>query len=257
MAGTSLADEIASQLERRLMDAVWTPSQKLPSERELSDEFGVSRPIIREALKTLRHWGLVEIHPGRGAFAARSAAESSMRAVEYSIRGEKLSFFSLLEGRLFLESRIAELAAERRTDDDLARLQCEIEQMRTCWRDDIPAFERADLAFHLALASATSNRLYRIWLQPIIKLLEQTRQGVLTLGEVRKRAIRWHQEILAGVRGRDPDRARAAMHRHLRDFATDTAAAMKLGILPPGDLGDLARLFADCAMEDRAVKHPQ
>ena len=237
MPGQSLAEGIAAQLEARIADGEWEPGQKLPSERELCDAFGASRPIIRQALQTLRHRGVADIQPNRGAFVAAKRLDSAVRAIEYSLRGQKLSFNSLLEGRVFLETRIAELAAINRTETDLTTLGSHLEGMEKSRVSDIPGFEAADLAFHLSLASASQNSLFLIWLQPITTLLRQTRLGIGALGRVRQKALASHRRILKEVAEQSPDSAREAMYLHLQDFAADTKRAIKLGILPPETTG--------------------
>jgi GntR family transcriptional repressor for pyruvate dehydrogenase complex len=232
VARQSTVEIMEGHLESQLALAASHPSRKLPSERELCDMFGVSRTVVREALRSFQHRGLLEVHPGRGMFAVQDVNAPVVRAVEHSLRHQQVSLDAILEGRLLLETHIAEIAAERRTTVQLDLMRRDLSEMKRNFYT-IPEFQKADRRFHLALADATHNRLYSIWLQPIIAFLESRSRGVEALGEVRERILSAHAEIFEGVKAKDAPRARTAMTRHLLDFDEYTKMAIRAGMLPP------------------------
>lgn len=233
MPSRSLVDKILPQLEDILLASSRTPN-KPHSERSLSERLGVSRPIIREALRSLRQRGLVEIVPGKGIFPSQNIHQPTVMAMQDYLRRKEVGFPALLDGRLFLETRTAALAAENRTKTDIAALAATVYRMEQAL-NDASEFEQADLDFHLQLAASTGNELYLIWLQPIIGMLEERRNRVVTLGEVRSRALESHRHIFEAVKASDADMARTEMEKHLHAFDMDTKLAIRLGLLPPDE----------------------
>lgn len=229
---SSLVDKIVPQLEALLIEAA--EHDRRLSERTLCEQLGVSRPIIREALSSLRRRGLVEIIPGKGIFPAKNIRQPTVLAMQDYLRRTAVGIHDLAEGRLFLETHIAETAALRRTDADVKTLRDAVGRMESGLQD-VARFEQGDLDFHLALAAATHNELYLIWLQPIIGMLEGRRNRVVTLGEVRVRVLRAHQKIFAAVQAGDAVAARREMEEHLHAFRADAQHAIKLGLLPPAE----------------------
>lgn len=232
MSLSGLVDRIMPQLEALLVEAAG--QNRRLSERSLSDQLGVSRPIIREALSSLRRRGLVEIIPGKGIFPVNNIHQPTVTAMQDYLRRSAVGTRELVEGRLFLETHIAERAATKRTEADIEAIGLALGRMETAMQD-IRAFEEADFEYHQALAVAAHNELYLIWLQPIIGMLEERRNRVVTLGEVRARAIEAHSRIFDAVKAGDAARARAAMADHLHTFDADAQHAIKLGLLPPDD----------------------
>jgi len=227
----TLVEQITPKIEELLIQSAASEGKML-SERALSELLQVSRPILREALRSLQQRGIIEIRPGKGIFPVENIDGPAVRALQDYMRRKDLGFPALLEGRLFLETHIAEVAAERRSDTDVTTLEGILGRMNAAL-SDAASFEQADLDFHLSLAAATGNVLYSIWLQPIIGMLEGRRNKVVALGEVRTRALAAHRAIFDAVRTQNASAARTAMQQHLQDFDTDTKRAIRLGLLPP------------------------
>ncbi len=220
-----LYEQIVAQIQDRIVQGELQSGDKLPSERELTEQFGVSRTAVREAVKVLHEKGLVEIRPGSGTFVA-SVADSTTGVVRDSLglmmetRLDK-GLLHLMQVRSILEPEIAAIAAAMVTEDDLPPMKRKVEIMDVAI-DDADTFIEADLAFHLALARATQNPLFPILIDPIIDLLrEQRRRMILN----RKNAVRgqiYHKQILAAMIKRDPDAARKAMTAHMEQVAADS-----------------------------------
>lgn len=233
MRDTNLAQLTAMRIEQETLSGL-AAGDRLLSERQLAESFNVSRPILREAIRALEGRGLITVRPGRGLFVSEDRASPNLRAFETSLRTQGLSFAALLEARLLIEPQFAERAALGAAPEESARLAQSVSRMKESF-NVIPAFDAADHQFHVELAAAAGNRLFPMWLEPIINLLSETHSGVIALGEVRHDIINAHEEILAAVLDRDGPRARAAMIRHLEAFAGHTRRAIELGILPPED----------------------
>ena len=142
----------------------WPSGEKLPSERELAQQFGVGRPLIREALRSLAEMGLIETIPARGTFVRAVDDPASHRQAGIAIRRRGVTAHELSEARLLLETSTARYAAERATDEDIARLETswsEWTRARAC------STSRDDLAFHLEVAAAAHNPVVEMMLESI------------------------------------------------------------------------------------------
>src|SRR3984893_19513098 len=144
-----LYQQIARQIAAAIAAGRYGPGDKLPSERELADDFGVSRPTIRDAMIALEFQGLVEARQGSGVYV-KAAPQSSEDASERDV-----SALELAEARRLFEGEACALAAAIITDEQVALLDGLVADMAR----DIAAegFERHELAFHLAIARATGN----------------------------------------------------------------------------------------------------
>jgi GntR family transcriptional repressor for pyruvate dehydrogenase complex len=223
-----LYEQIIEQIQSLVMEGALHPGDKLPSERELAEQFGVSRTAVREAVKGLRQKGLVEIQPGRGTFITNSTSEVMRDSLDLIVKvGLSNGVVNLNEVRTLLEPGIAALAAERVTEADLQTMEQAIEAMDAAMHD-ADAFAEADLEFHLALASATQNRLIPILLDPIVDLLREHRKRIFLVEGGPQRGQYHHRRILAAVGRRDPAAAREAMCDHLTQVLADSEAASKL-----------------------------
>ena len=202
----------AAEVQRRLYDAItggeFEVGSQLPSENELAATFGVSRPVIREALGGLRGIGMIESHTGRGSYVTRSQPDVGLHVMFGRHTVEEID-----EVRRELEVPGAEHAALRRTRADVKRLAGIVKQQQAC--SDVNAWVELDIAFHAALAEATRNTLH---VQLVRELRDfQFEQSV----EMAKRphraaqATEEHVAILAAVESGDPEAAAAAMTSHL------------------------------------------
>jgi len=148
-------DAMASTLAERVLSGELKAHDRLPSERQLAVEFGVSRPVVREALRSLVERRLVEVKPSRGAFVRGDTGPGRLQplGVEYLRRGTTAR--QLSEARLMLETEAAALATEHATADDLATLNAALERLEA----SANPLERVrnDLAFHAALVAASHN----------------------------------------------------------------------------------------------------
>jgi len=211
------------EITRRLLDYLLSgqlkPGQKIPSERQLAEALAVGRGALREAIKSLSLLGLLEQRVGDGTYLSRSSSDLLPQVIEWGLLLGEKRLDDLLEARYQLEVMLSGWAAQRRTDDQLARLRELVEQMRAAGDDDPDAYVRADIAFHLQLAACSGNTVLADVLTNIQSLLQAWASRVIhTAGETRT-SLAMHEPILAAVEKGDPEAAREAMTLHM-DRAT-------------------------------------
>lgn len=220
-----LYEQIVSQIEQRIEAGDLKVGDQLPSERELAEQFVVSRTAVREAVKALRQKGLVEIRPGRGTFITNGTTDTIRNSLGLlMIFGGKNGSMNLVEVREILEPEIAALAATRITEEYIAVMHEAVGVMDKAL-EDVDVFVEADLDFHLALAEATQNPFIPILMDSIIELLREQRKRIgLTNGGLQRGQIH-HKKILDSVTRRDPQVARQAMQDHLQQVREDSKAS--------------------------------
>lgn len=227
---SGLADTVAEHLLEDIVSGVYPPLSQLPPEPELAERAGVSRLTLREAIKDLRQRGVVEVQQGRGTFVTHPERWSQFDSAVLNARaateeGYELAH-ELTELRRVFERGVAEFAAVRRTEEDLARMAEAIEAMKEAWEvKDVDAFASADLDFHDALLRAARNTFALALFHSIHGALRAVRRRttLLNAGELSEHAIEYHTRILAACRRRSPRAAAALMDEHLRETETFTA----------------------------------
>jgi len=220
-----LYERIVDQIERQIMAGNLKVGDQLPAERELAEQFTVSRTAVREAVKALREKGLVEILPGRGTFITNGTQSVVRQSLSMLMKFESAEGYSnLVEVREILEPEIAALAATRVSGEDIAAMSEAVATMDTAL-ENAELFVEADLDFHLALAEATRNPIIPILMDSIIDLLREQRKltGLVSGGLARGQYH--HKKILASVVQRDPQAARQAMQNHLQQVREDSSTA--------------------------------
>lgn len=192
------------------------PGDKLPSERMLSDKFGVSRSNIREAIQKLEFYGILHSKPQSGTFVANIGVVAMNGMLEDILELEEPDFKSLVETRILLELKTVRLAANRRTEEDLVRLKTALEAYRDKTLKGEDAVQE-DLLFHLAIAKAsgnsTMNTLMLIITPEIITNFEKyhvCNENQSFLG------IQEHQDIYDAIRDQDPQLAKEKMKVHFK-----------------------------------------
>jgi GntR family transcriptional regulator, transcriptional repressor for pyruvate dehydrogenase complex len=216
----SLAEKVTRQIESMIIGNNLQFDDRLPPERELAHQFGVSRTVVRQAIHSLVAKGLLEARPGGGTVVRRPTAEAVAQSLHLFLRsGEAhLEYSKVHEIRRLLELEIAALAALRHTAADLARLEENLRQAAASVADPNPAiFARIDFAFHAALAAATQNALFELLIDSLAEIMIEVRISAFAVPDTPARALGMHQAILAQVRAGDAQGARQAMEAHLAE----------------------------------------
>jgi GntR family transcriptional repressor for pyruvate dehydrogenase complex len=220
-----LYEQIVRQVEESIHKGILKAGEQLPPERELAQQFRVSRTAVREAVKALTEKGLVEAYPGRGTFITESTPYSMRQSLDRMMKmGQPEGSAYLAEVREILEPEIASLAATRVDAEDLASMREQIAIMDNA-RKDPDAFIEADLDFHLALAEAAANPVILSLIDSIVGLLREQRMGIFHVEGGPERGQYHHKRIMEAVEHRDPLGARDAMKAHLRQVREDSRKA--------------------------------
>ena len=223
-----LYQQIVAQIETRILNGELRPGEKLPAERELAEQFEVSRTVIREAMKALTQSGLVVIQPGRGTFVTDSTSNVVRHSFDMLVRaGNETGVEDLLEVREILEPAIAALAAVRATDEDILAME-EAAQAMDLALDDPETFVEADLDFHLALAHGSHNTLIPVLIDTLVELLRENRKRAASVDGGLQRGQAYHKIILEAIEQQDAEAARDAMQAHLVQIKKELASALSV-----------------------------
>lgn len=210
MTDERLYQTIANKITKLIDDGKYPPGSRLPAERELAEQFGVSRVAIREAEIALQALGRIRIKTGSGAYVLDSDANRAQALPD-------VSAFELTEARALFESEAAALAAARIDDDTLEELDRLVAIMSsTSGKDE--AGEAADHDFHRTIARASGNTAITHVIETMWKLRDEVESVKAVYDSVCSEDIGArgdeHSDILEALRARDPDAARVAMRNH-------------------------------------------
>ena len=222
-----LYEQIVEQIEQSVQRGDLKPGDQLPAERELAEQFGVSRTAVREAVKALREKGLVEAYPGKGTFITSGSSNPMRQSIDRMMRSAQVdATSSLVEVREILEPEIAALAAVRATEENLNSLRKSVAVMDAAKRDP-DAYIEADLDFHLELAEAAANPLILSLIDSIVGVLREQRMRIFEVDGGPDRGQYHHKKILEAMEHQDTQGAREAMRAHLRQVREDSQSASK------------------------------
>jgi len=210
-----LADKVADLLKTAILSGRLQPGDRLPPERVLGDRFGVSRTVIREAIRSLTAKGLVEVRSGSGTVVARVSASSVVETMQLYLQGAGVAYDAVDEVRSMLEVQMAGIAALRATDEDLHDMHIVHAAMGAARDPERCAIHDAE--FHRCVARATHNPLYLVLLDSIAEPVMTARLGTLNMQGRPPAAVRAHERILDRIAARDAEGARDAMRAHLAD----------------------------------------
>ena len=211
-----LADKVADLLKKAILSGQLAAGNRLPPERILGERFGVSRTVIREAIRSLAAKGMVEVRSGSGTVVARVGAASVAETMQLYLRGASIEYDLIDEVRAMVEVHVAGVAAQRATEADLDGMRAVLRSMAAS-ADDNQRCALHDAEFHRCMARATHNPLYLMMLDAIGEPIMTVRQGTLSMPGRSWTTIEAHRDILDRVAGQDPEGAREAMRVHLAD----------------------------------------
>jgi GntR family transcriptional regulator, transcriptional repressor for pyruvate dehydrogenase complex len=218
-------EKIAEQIEKRILSGELRSGDRLPTERELSEQFQASRTAVREAMKTLAQRGLVDMRPGRGTIVIDGTSQAMRHSLGLMMMvGQLGNSANLVEVREIIEPGIAALAAVRATEEEITAMREAVRVMDTNL-DEADAFIAADNDFHRALAKGTQNALILTLVDSIVDLLSEQRKQIFSLSGAPERGQIHHKRILESVVQHDAEAAREAMRAHLQQVREDVKSA--------------------------------
>jgi GntR family transcriptional repressor for pyruvate dehydrogenase complex len=190
---------------------------QLPSERELTENFKVSRTTVREAIRCLESMQLVKSRQGNGTFVLSSAEDAHVRVLGAALFQERDDLIDIFYIRKIIEPSIAELAAEHATSDEIKEMAGIIkDQEEDLAIDKITA--QSDTEFHTALARAAKNRVLGRLMHALMDLLTETRQEALHNHLRAQESLRGHRAVFEAIAKHDRAGARESMRRHLSEI---------------------------------------
>ncbi|MEW5979402.1 MAG: FadR/GntR family transcriptional regulator [Acidobacteriota bacterium] len=204
------------QLENLILDRRLQAGDRLPSEMEMSRMLGVSRTVVREAVRLLSAKGLVEARTGSGIYVKGLSSSMMSEPMALLLKSRTITADHITEVREMLEVRIAGLAATRFEPEQIEKIEKSIRMLNKS-RVTVDEAVEADLAFHNGLAAATGNPLISILSNSINDVMAQIHRGAFQLdpqGSIRE-TIFHHSAILERVKAQDAEGARGAMQSHL------------------------------------------
>lgn len=212
-----LPDVIAETLTEAIMGGRLAPGERLPSERELGEQFDVSRTVIREAVRSLAAKGLVSVTSGRGVEVAAVTAETVTGSFRLFLRGQRFfDYRKIHEVRCAVEVETAGLAAGRARPHDIDALTTLCNDLeRHLANEDYQAAAASDFEFHRTLMAVADNELFLVMLDPISDILHEIRNRSYPKEGVGNDGLRAHRTILSAVALGDEAGSREAMLTHL------------------------------------------
>jgi len=213
-------EQIAEQIEQLILSGELRSGDRLPTERELAEQFGASRTAVREAMKMLEQKGLVDMRPGRGMRVIDGTSAAMRDSLGLMMRIGQTGSVNLVEVREILEPEIAALAAARAGAEQIAAMREAVRIMDESL-DDATAFITADNDFHRALASGSKNALILALVDSIVDLLSEQRKQIFSVEGGPQRGNHHHKLILDAVMCHEEKAARNAMRAHLKQVRED------------------------------------
>jgi len=215
---SGIYEVIIDQIKSLLRERHYAPGDKLPSERELSEQLGVNRNAIREAIRALTLMGVIQTRPQSGSQLSTNLEGMLRLPFEFLMLMLRPSYDELQELRELIEVYAAGRAAERRTDDDIARIEAALEGIRVGNEPENIGTHRGapNRHFHRTVAAATQNRLLEYVLFCLLEARSDYIRGVVPSGTGRPERLQEHIDMLEAIRAGDAEAARAAMRADMR-----------------------------------------
>ncbi len=225
-----LVDRVVNEIENLIIEGQLQPETKLPPERELAEQLGVSRTVVREAVRILVTKGLLETRPGVGTLVRQMTREQVVGPLHMLLRNHtngEVSFDQLYQVRSILEVEIAGLAALQATEPEIANLKKVTASMEGA-QDDPELLAVYDADFHSALAKMTHNPLLAILVDSIRDLLQEYIARVTPYLDPRQENLPLHRKLLERIEARDEEGSRQAMRENLDQMRRNTERYAKL-----------------------------
>ena len=207
-------EDVVAQIRALIDDGRLKQGDQLPTERELSETFRVSRATIREAIRTLESAKLVQSRQGDGTYVLASSEETLVQTLAAVLFNEKDTIYDIFYVRKIIEPHVAELAAENATPGEIKELATLIMEHEESIAEG-KSVTKYDSAFHGLLARMSKNPIMERLLSALVDLFEQTRGEYLQNDERAKKSFIGHHEVFTAIKSRDCTAARRAMSRHL------------------------------------------
>jgi GntR family transcriptional regulator, transcriptional repressor for pyruvate dehydrogenase complex len=220
VAPEKLSNAVVRQVEQLILRGILRPGERLPSERDLAEKLGVSRPSLRDAIADLAERGLLVSRAGSGIFVADVLGSAFSPALVDLFSTHDEAVFDYIGFRRDIEGLAADRAAVHGSETDLKVIDTILEKMEAAHQKRDPADEaQLDAEFHMAIIEASHNVIMLHMLRSMFDLLRQgvfyNRQMMFKNRMTRDQLLDQHRAINAGIQARDPEAARAAVAAHM------------------------------------------
>ena len=210
-----VSTQVYDQMREMILRNVWKPGDRLPSENELAESFGVSRVTIRQALLKMNTFGLIRTRQGEGSFVQEMGVGIKLNELVPSIYLSENAVRDVWEFRMMTEVETVALATKRATAEDIRELWESYERLKD-QRDDLEDYINNDCRFHRMLTTIVGNQLVTQLHYLLRDILKETMRKI-TLKIGRDNGIEYHRRIIEAIEARDAEKARKLMNDHLAE----------------------------------------
>jgi GntR family transcriptional regulator, transcriptional repressor for pyruvate dehydrogenase complex len=207
-------DRVVDHVRRLIEERELGPGDRLPGERDLAHELGLSRPSVRSGLEALEAMGVVVSRRGAGTFIADGPPDLGAEPLSLLASLHRLTAAEMFEARLLLEAGVAALAAQHASAEELATMAEEVTEMFASL-DDPQAFLLHDVRFHRAVGAGCGNRVLAALVEMVSAQFYELRRGTIRKARDLKESAEMHRRVYRAIRASDREAARAAMTEHL------------------------------------------
>ena len=212
----STLEIIIQQIKNQIKKGILKPGEKLPSERKLADQLGVSRASVREAIQALAFSGYLEVIQGKGTYILEMATQYD-EIVNFFSEFSNYSLDYLMEARIMLEGEFARLAALNANQEEIDLVERIFNEIASS--KDLNSFVVKDLEFHLTIAKATHNPIMNGLMKIIGEMLyKETRKIIEISGDTRKNTIETTRNLVQAIKQRNAEKAKELMSEHIRNI---------------------------------------
>lgn len=208
--GLTLSQKIERKVEEAIREKKLLPGTRMPSEKELCEQFAVSRTALREALRRLSARGLIDIKKGSGIYVTELKIEDAINSLHlfYDLRFNSDLILQIIEVRRLFEPEIARLAASNRTENDVKTLQKNLTELERCNPDNTQLEVDLINRFHMNIAKSTHNPIVLISLEPVYSLLPRMRNLIYGNIEGEKEyTMKFQEELIKALKSKDSIKA--------------------------------------------------
>ncbi len=212
----STLEIIIQQIKNQIKKGILKPGEKLPSERKLANQLGVSRASVREAIQALAFSGYLEVIQGKGTYILEMATQYD-EIVNFFSEFSNYSLDYLMEARIMLEGEFARLAALNANQEEIDLVERIFNEIASS--KDLNSFVVKDLEFHLTIAKATHNPIMNGLMKIIGEMLyKETRKIIEISGDTRKNTIETTRNLVQAIKQRNAEKAKELMSEHIRNI---------------------------------------
>jgi len=209
----TMSDEVISRFKDLIGRRVLVPGEKLPPERALAEAMDVSRPTLRQGLRALQILGVIRSRQGSGSFLSDQPSAILKAPLEFALAMKGTMTDDLFEARFAIELKLAELAAQRRTDADLGEMRAALKAMQAAMGNP-EIWCKHEIRFHEAIVQAAQNSVMATIMEMLSHLLLESRKQTVLLLNDYPQSYRLHANVFQAIEARDRARATAAIIEH-------------------------------------------